>query len=111
MNSPPDPGSPSPTTPSSGSPPPDEYPLPPSSSQIEQTSMFLSSPTSGKRTRNAPTSSRDAKTRRRDDPGQSSTGRRAGHGYGRSQESGRQKDDLVDSQLVEILKRRESFRF
>ncbi|KAI5119199.1 hypothetical protein M0805_004454 [Coniferiporia weirii] len=106
MNSPPEPVSPSPSTPSSGSPPPDELfadhitsitPLTPHGSQQPP------SPSQTKR-RPAPGSSihgRDLKARKRDDGGGRKVFAQGAESGGR--ENGR-KEELVDIDLMERLK-------
>ncbi|KII90836.1 hypothetical protein PLICRDRAFT_174197 [Plicaturopsis crispa FD-325 SS-3] len=107
MNSPTEPGSPSPSTPSSGTPPPDEpqyIPTAPSSSQTRE------APTAPKRRLPAGASfaaastMRDAKTRRREEGGS----RRGGGGAAwEGKEGGRRgdKEELVDGQLVDYLRK------
>ncbi|PPQ99089.1 hypothetical protein CVT24_009357 [Panaeolus cyanescens] len=129
MNSPPDPGSPSLSTESSGSPPPEEINFSLDAPNQEQSSQgYLarlasmtpgisrtSEATSGASKRRLPTggsfgaggSARDAKTRRRGDS--SGTGRTANWEGGVTREpSGgarKEKDDLIDSGLVELLRK------
>jgi len=129
MNSPPEPGSPSPSTPSSSSPPPDElsFATQPSgqssggnltaaniaSHLTSQFTAFISGGSASAAKRRLPSSSsfgaagssRDPKTRRRDD-----RDRRMGGGGGsiwiEGKEGGkREKDDLVDGHLVELLRK------
>src|ERR1700734_3789767 len=124
MNSPTEPGSPSPSTPSSGSPPPDEI------EQIQADSRggsilgkFAHSLTSGSSSspskRRLPggsgfaaaSNTRDAKTRRREDGmgmggGGRDRDRRGGDREAWQEGKGRKdKDELVDGALVEHLRR------
>ncbi|KAF9053137.1 hypothetical protein BJ165DRAFT_1445686 [Panaeolus papilionaceus] len=128
MNSPPDPGSPSMSTESSGSPPPEEInfsldaPNQESSGQGYLSRLAALTPgisrtseaSSGGSKRRLPTgssfgaggSSRDAKTRRRGDS--SGTGRVNWEGGMTREPSGgprKEKDDLIDSGLVELLRK------
>jgi len=122
MNSPPDPGSPTSSTPSSGSPPPEEVNYQPSSgtntylsnltSHISNT--FGGSSSASKRrlpagsSFGAAASSRDAKTRRRGDTG----GRQVPLTWeSANKESGgkKEKDELIDNALVDYLRKGMSY--
>jgi hypothetical protein len=118
MNSPPEPGSPSPTTPSSGSPPPDELQLPSASNTQEldtHTSHFLG-PHSKKPSRTAGVL-RSLKLRKKEDT-IISVGGRQERGVPLSATSswveGTQramKEELVDQAVVDQLKRSERSPF
>ncbi|CAA7271007.1 unnamed protein product [Cyclocybe aegerita] len=116
MNSPPEAGSPSPSTPSSGSPPPEEATFQPNTgasylsnltSQI--TTAFGGSSSSKRRlptgsSFGASSSSRDAKTRRKGEPGRSG----GSNWPGELKETGgskKEKDELIDNALVEYLRK------
>jgi len=113
MNSPPDPASPSPSTPSSGSPPPEETNYQPynATSHLlnfasQVSSAFSGSPSKrrlpGGSSFGAASSNRDPKSRRREDS------RRLGGGgnWESGKESGkREKEDLVDNNVVEYLRK------
>ncbi|KAF8891368.1 hypothetical protein BD779DRAFT_1514873 [Infundibulicybe gibba] len=107
MNSPLEPGSPSPSTPSSGSPPPEEVNPQASSggashllNLASQVTSSLSGASSKRRLGgsgpSASTSNRDPKSRRR---GESNRG-----GWDIGKDSGK-KEDLVDSSLVDQLRK------
>ncbi|KAG9226542.1 hypothetical protein CCMSSC00406_0005791 [Pleurotus cornucopiae] len=121
MNSPPEPASPSTSTPSSGSPPPEEitFQVPESQSSSsfaagvgQLLSNFVggssnSGPAGASSKRRLPAggsfgnaSSRDPKSRRRDDP------RKYGSGGGPNWAEGpkREKEDLVDQHVVDLLR-------
>lgn len=73
----------------------------------------MNSPSGSKRQRNTTSYSRDAKSRRKDDFTSGSSmngpgGRRVVQGY---QEMSRQKEELVDVQLAENLRRRRMLTF
>jgi hypothetical protein len=121
MNSPPDPGSPSPSTPSSGSPPPDEIQYTQqhagastgAASQLSHiTSQISSFIGGGPSKRRLPggssygpaSNTRDSKSRRREDPRRAGSG----NGWGEGTEVKRDKDELVDIAVVERLKKGES---
>ncbi|KIM89527.1 hypothetical protein PILCRDRAFT_813459 [Piloderma croceum F 1598] len=126
MNSPTEPGSPSPSTPSSGSPPPDEL------EQIQASNRgpsilgkFTNSFTGGASSSASPSkrrlpggssfgaasNTRDAKTRRREDgmgtggSGRDRDRRSGGDREGWDGKGRKDKDELVDGSLVEILRR------
>ncbi|KIM48587.1 hypothetical protein M413DRAFT_81723 [Hebeloma cylindrosporum] len=114
MNSPPEIGSPSPSTPSSGSPPPEEayqqIPANASSSYISNLTSHIGAAfgaqSSSKRrlptgsSFGAASSSRDTKTRRRAaEPG------RTGGGPWESSSGKKEKDELIDTALVEYLRK------
>ncbi|KAF7985910.1 hypothetical protein HWV62_43814 [Athelia sp. TMB] len=120
MNSPPEPGSPSPSTPSSGSPPPDEM------EQIEATSRgpmsggFMGkltnslsggpSPMTTKRrlpagsSFGAASNTRDAKTRRTQEGKDRDRRGGGGDGWGDGK-TRKDKDELLDTNLVEQLRK------
>jgi hypothetical protein len=122
MNSPPEPGSPSPSTPSTASPPPEEAYQTTSTSYLSNltghiTASFGGGQSSSKRrlptgaSFGAAASSRDAKTRRRGaEPG---PGRTAGGPWEFKEPSGgkKEKDELIDTALVEYLRKGISFYF
>ncbi|KDQ33047.1 hypothetical protein PLEOSDRAFT_1099030 [Pleurotus ostreatus PC15] len=112
MNSPPEPASPSTSTPSSGSPPPEEINF-----QVPESQSSGSFAAGGDRATLGPAgasskrrlpaggsfgnaSSRDPKSRRRDDP------RKYGSGGGPNWAEGpkREKEDLVDQHVVDLLR-------
>ncbi|KAF9469388.1 hypothetical protein BDZ94DRAFT_1244331 [Collybia nuda] len=121
MNSPPEPGSPSLSTPSSGSPPPEEINAQASGSTsthlMNTITSHLTSTFSGSSSKRrlpggsgygASSSNRDPKTRRRGDTGRGQGGDRSGGGsnWDNSKETGRrEKDDLVDNGIVEFLRK------
>ena len=111
MNSPPEPGSPSPTTPSSGSPPPDELQLPSAGNTQDpdaDASRFFSSQ-SKKNTRTG--FLRGFKLRKKEDPAVSVSGKQergAPLSATSSWVEGTQramKEELVDQGVVDHLKR------
>ncbi|THH08890.1 hypothetical protein EW145_g2397 [Phellinidium pouzarii] len=107
MNSPQEPVSPSPSTPSSGSPPPDEGVIDQSSSVnpiIPLSFQQLASPSLTKRRlASGPSAhSRDLKTRKRDDGG-NRRGINIAQGVESNRDGGR-REDLVDVDLMERLK-------
>ncbi|KAF9779167.1 hypothetical protein BJ322DRAFT_1088940 [Thelephora terrestris] len=111
MNSPPEPGSPSPTTPSSGSPPPDELQLPSAGNtqELEDTSRFFASQ-SKKPSRTG--FLRGLKLRKKEDTAASGSGKQergAPLSATSSWVEGTQramKEELVDQALVDHLKRK-----
>ena len=109
MNSP-GPASPSTSTPSSGSPPPEEAssyaPATGSSNYLSNLTSHITATlgtSSSSSKRRLPTgssfgaASRDSKTRKRADPGRSA--------WGSGKEPGAKKDDLLDPVLVDYLRR------
>ncbi|KAH8114327.1 hypothetical protein DFH11DRAFT_206365 [Phellopilus nigrolimitatus] len=109
MNSPQEPVSPSPSTPSSGSPPPDDIPtehLTPINPISPLSSQQLASPSQTKRRlASGPSAhSRDLKTRKRDDGGSKRNFGQTGEMGGREGREGGRKDELVDVDLMERLK-------
>lgn len=121
MNSPPDPGSPSLSTPSSGSPPPEEINTQASGSASAQflntiTDRLSSTFAGGSSKRRLPggsgygasSSNRDPKSRRRGDTGRAQGGDRGGGGstWETAKDTNRrEKDDLVDNSVVEYLRK------
>jgi len=114
MNSPPDPGSPSVSTPSSSSPPPEEVNTQPSNASrfMDLASHITSSFSGGSSKRRLPggssfgasSSNRDHKTRRRGDSGRH-TGS-AGGNWDDLKEGKREKEDnLIDNHIVEYLRK------
>jgi hypothetical protein len=134
MNSPPEPSSPSPSSPSSSSPPPEEMHYVPQSSSsaahvasqlASQLSSFIGAGASKRRLPGGSSSgaanTRDPKSRRREDSRRQGGGGGSGSGAGAGASSGvggsgsgwvegkdsgkREKDDLVDLSLVEVLRK------
>ena len=118
MNSPPDPGSPSPSTPSSGSPPPEEANFQPANSgrgYIENFTSQLSNAFGGGSSsskRRLPTgsfgagsSTRDAKTRRRGESSRQNTTTATWDGMKEASGGKKEKDELIDTALVEQLRK------
>ncbi|KAF8912177.1 hypothetical protein CPB84DRAFT_1820841 [Gymnopilus junonius] len=113
MNSPPDPGSPSPSTPSSGSPPPEEVnfqPVNAGRSYIENlTSQISTAFTGGSSSskRRLPTGpfGRDAKTRRRGEASRQNTTSAIWDGIKEPTGGKKDKDELIDPALVEYLRK------
>ena len=114
MNSPPDPGSPSVSTPSSGSPPPEEVNTNPSNaSRIMDLASHITSSFSGSSKRRLPggssfgssSSNRDHKTRRRGDSGRLAASGGSSANWEGLKEGKREKEDLIDHQIVEYLRK------
>jgi len=113
MNSPPEPGSPSPTTPSSGSPPPDELQLPSTEHTQEADASLFATSQSKKATRTG--FLRGLKLRKKDDTKISTGGggkqeRGSLVGATSSWVEGTQramKEELVDQNVADQLKRSE----
>lgn len=111
MNSPPDPGSPSVSTPSSGSPPPDEVnPQSSNASRLMDLASHITSSFSSSSKRRLPvgssfasSSNRDHKTRRRGDSGRSMGA--SGGNWDGLKEGKREKDELIDIHIVESLRK------
>ena len=111
MNSPPDPGSPSVSTPSSGSPPPDEInPQSSNASRLMDLASHITSSFSSSSKRRLPvgssfasSSNRDHKTRRRGDSGRSMGA--SGGNWDGLKEGKREKDELIDIHIVESLRK------
>jgi len=115
MNSPPDPGSPSPSTPSSGSPPPEEVNFQPNpgSSYLANFTSHISATFSGNSSKRrlpagssfgAASSARDAKTRKRGESGRQNSSA-AWEGLKESAGGKKEKDELIDNALVEYLRK------
>ncbi|KDR73713.1 hypothetical protein GALMADRAFT_251521 [Galerina marginata CBS 339.88] len=114
MNSPPDPGSPSPSTPSSGSPPPEEVNFQQNtSSYLANLTSHISATFSGNSSKRrlpagssfgAASSARDAKTRRRGESGRQNTST-TWEGLKESVGGKKEKDELIDNALVEYLRK------
>ncbi|KAF8989264.1 hypothetical protein BDZ89DRAFT_1087467 [Hymenopellis radicata] len=106
MNSPPEPGSPSLSTPSSSSPPPDEYfPLEAARTTdlLNMVANGLNSPSSSKRRPFGGSSARDSKSRRREGPqrgGGSAAAWDKDSGSGSSR-----KEDMIDNSAVDFLRK------
>lgn len=117
MNSPPDPGSPSPSTPSSGSPPPEEVNFQPAHtgrSYIENLTSQISTAFAGGSSskRRLPTgsfgvgsSARDAKTRRRGESSRQNPTSTVWEGMKEATGGKKEKDELIDNALVEYLRK------
>jgi hypothetical protein len=114
MNSPPDPGSPSVSTPSSGSPPPDEVNTQPSgTSRLMDLASHITSSLSSSSKRRLPTgssfgasSNRDHKTRRRGDSGRHPvTGGTSGNWDGLKEGKREKEDHLIDNHIVDYLRK------
>ncbi|KAF8197596.1 hypothetical protein BJ912DRAFT_846159 [Pholiota molesta] len=120
MNSPPDPGSPSPSTPSSGSPPPEEEAYAAntagSTNYLANLTTHIGAAFSGSGSsskRRLPSgafgsggSARDAKTRRRGESGRAgSTTWDSGVKDGGATGGKKEKDELIDTALVEYLRK------
>ena len=113
MNSPPEPGSPSPTTPSSGSPPPDELQLPSAGNTQEpetDTSRFFGF--KSKRTSRTSAVLRSLKLRKEDTSTSTSGKQERGGPLGATSSwvEGTQramKEELVDQVVADLLKRSE----
>ncbi|KAF8237712.1 hypothetical protein L208DRAFT_1356013 [Tricholoma matsutake] len=115
MNSPPEPGSPSISTPSSGSPPPDEInPQSSNASRLMDLASHITASFSSSSKRRLPggssfgasASNRDHKTRRRGDSGRNqATGGSAGNWDGLKEGKKEKDENLIDSHIVEHLRK------
>lgn len=115
MNSPPDPGSPSPSTPSSGSPPPEEATQPSNPSGFLNIARDLTQSFAGGASKRrlpggpsfgASSSNRDPKSRRRGDSARNAgTGGANTAAWDAKGESKREERELVDTHIVEYLRK------
>ncbi|KAF8880719.1 hypothetical protein CPB85DRAFT_1442941 [Mucidula mucida] len=105
MNSPPEPGSPSLSTPSSASPPPDEY-FPQEAARttdlLNMVASGLNSPSSSKRRPFGGSSARESKSRRREGP---SRGAGSAATWDKDTGGSSRKEDMIDNSAVDFLRK------